>query len=81
MLALQEQIGELSAPKAEKEIAEALGFILDGRRALLTTHLLPGYRESLVLVGRWGQELRRKGEELTEANGGLVLGLLKRVVD
>lgn len=42
---------------------------------------LAAYRESITLVVKYQQELRRRGKELTEENGSLILGLLRRVLD
>lgn len=58
-----------------------MGFFLDNQRILLISQQLAAYRESISLVIRYQHELRRRGKELTEENGSLTLGLLRKVLE
>jgi hypothetical protein len=43
-------------------MSEILTYFLDNKRSLLTIHLLQAYRESMVVVAKYQQELRKKAQ-------------------
>lgn len=58
-----------------------MGFFLDNQRALLMSQQLSAFRESMLLVVKYQQELKRHGKELTEENGSLALAMFRKVLD
>lgn len=58
-------LSEVEPQKWERESSEVIGWFLDSQRTLLVSQQLAAYRESILLVVKYQQELRKKGSQLT----------------
>lgn len=71
----------LDVSKWEKETSELFAFIYDSRKSFSTTQLLTVYRESMLLLGKYQLEMKKKGQEINEHNASVSLSLFRKILE
>jgi hypothetical protein len=73
------ELEKLPNDKREKETAEAIDALLESTKNVLGGQKLAGFRECTVLMAKYSQQWKKRGEPMRESNSAVVLSAFRAI--